>query len=106
MNQYSTVGGERAIGPLGHAGDAIKSESTIQRLTSRIEALRDGLNEIGHKLRNHADEVHGPYPEADSAKNGAPCRSGQLGALEDAIDRLEMAVSFVNEQAQRNCLLA
>lgn len=92
---------------LYHAGNQIRPESELESITSRVHRLASDIEEIGSKLSQHADALHGdirqPVPAGTEA---APCRAGQLGALHDALDRLERAHSFVAEQAGRNCTLA
>lgn len=82
-------------------------ETPFSRLISRVETMTSAMGEVGKKLEVHANTVHGA-PPSESCENGArgDSRAGALGALEDALDRLERALSYVAEQAGRNCGLA
>lgn len=84
----------------------MKVPSSLQRVTRRIDNFANGLRDLGSMLGSHADAVFGPNPDGPETAQGRPCRSGQFGDLEDAVDRLESALAFAAEQAGRNCALA
>ncbi len=94
-----------SVGGLAKAAVPARPESRLESITSRVHRMADGMEEIAAKLRVHADSVFGSVPEADNC-NKADVRCGQLGSLDDALDRLERVHSAVAEQAGRNCTLA
>lgn len=83
-----------------------RTESELESIAARIYRIAANFDETGGKLRDHADNVHGSTPPPPMGNEACPCRMGQLGAIHDAIDRLERVHAFVAEQAGRNCTLA
>ncbi len=99
-------GSGSTIGGLAKGPKADRPETELESITSRVHRMAENMNEIGYKLRTHADGVHGGVPETGAKDAPQPVRSGQLGALHDALDMLERTHSMVAEQAARNCTLA
>lgn len=83
-----------------------RPESELEAIATRIGQHADAAYELAAKLRHHADSVHGSLPECEKANACGSIRSGQLGAIYDALDRLASAQSELAEQAGRNCTLA
>ncbi len=79
--------------------------ATLERFIERLEKTTAGIREIGHKLSHHADRLHGEAPNTASGSQVSPVRNGALGRIEDLLDNLDQAHSFVAEQAGRNCTL-
>lgn len=86
---------------------APREEAPLERILGRINALTGEASEIGQRLRAHADKALGERPEGDSnERNAHPVRSGAIGEIEDALDRLCAAHAMLRGQADRNCSLA
>lgn len=100
----AVVGGHALGQP--YKGETGRQETTLERLTGRINSLQQTASEICVNLRVHADGLHGEQPTNAEPTKPSPVRSGQIGALEDAIDRLEDTLSYVAAEASRNCTLA
>lgn len=96
-----------AAAPLQRVGTlAEATESPLQCIASRIHLAAQRASEIAGGLQRHADRALGERPEDDTARGVRPCRMGQIGLVEDALDDLDQALSVLSDQAGRNCTLA
>ncbi len=93
------------IGGLASAANQM-TEGELQRIAGRIHRMTDSMNGIANQLCDHADAVHGSPPPPVVGNSVQPVRSGLIGSIHDALDRLENAHSNLAEQAGRNCTLA
>lgn len=86
--------------------EKIGEATPLQLLASRIHDTRHRLTEMLCKLHEHADRVHGPTPETTAGEEERDRRSGQLGAVFDALDELENTVQQLPYAVQRTTGLA
>lgn len=95
-------------------------QDRVRSLENYLSNLTHGINEIGHKLRDHADGVYGELPMARAATTEVrppilepmPTHEGamgsvyaQLSSLEAVLHQLDEAQSYVAFQAGRNTTL-
>lgn len=112
MDYSSQIAMEKAakaqayVGGATLAGASVPVDPALLRFADRLQKINGEFQEVGHRLDCHADRVHGERPEAGNKSAAYPVRSGALGTLEDALDRLNETLSFVREAADRNCNLA
>lgn len=81
-------------------------QAPLHAIQDRINGAAQRISHIAELLGGHADRAFGERPEADSSTGQMrPCRSGQVGAIEDSLDLLEESISRLDAQADRNCRL-
>ncbi len=90
------------------AGDASRDFSPIERATNRVNNTVSALHGLAELMEAHADRLFGECPKAVSSRGDAarPVRSGLIGNLEDALDRLADAQGRLSEACGRNNTLA
>lgn len=92
--QYlSTAGRDRPKG--GDVEDAI---NRVHALANRLEAAGSSLTQLSLRLFV-GENVTGANAGLGGNNSAAPARSGQVGALADALDRLELVVGGMQDHA-------
>ena len=87
---------------------AIDPSSTLGMIAERIHKFGHDARQIGYKLAEHADAVHGPAPE-DTGNRASASHAGMssgIGNIVAALDAADDALGFLALQAGRNATLA
>ncbi len=95
--------------PVRGATQATRPSGALATIEERISSVARSMREIGHKLNEHADTVHGPVPTTpNNVRTGdeQDCPSALLERIFVALDYLDQAASYMAEAAGRNCTLA
>lgn len=90
----NVIGGQYAA-----KGMSIATPGELEALTKRIHALTSEAGEIRGIAGRTADRLFG----GGNAECGSesPCRSGQVGEMEDALDTLSRELSDLHVQVER-----
>lgn len=89
----------RYSGSVEGRGNTIATPGELEALTKRIHAMASEADEIRGIAGRTADRLFG----GGNAECGSesPCRSGQVGAMEDALDTLSSELSDLRAQVER-----
>jgi hypothetical protein len=79
---------------------------TLDDICDRILAAARAAREIGHKLHEHADAVHGPMPETANKDETRDRANGAIPRIYEALQTLDHAQAYMTEAAGRNATLA
>lgn len=92
----------------GTAGqERVRPASPLAEIEERIFNAARAAQEIGNKLHEHANVVHGPVPEEGArAANGRDMPDAKLDRIFVALDALDAAQSYMAQGAGRNTTLA
>jgi hypothetical protein len=99
---------QNAINEAGVLNQVDREVSPIERATNRINDFVSGLHGLAEMMEGHADRLFGECPKTVGTRGDAarPVRSGLIGNLEDALDRLADAHARLAEACGRNNTLA
>lgn len=97
---------DNASSQLGAGSNAAKVDRAATRLnavTGRIHEARNMVMDCASTARRTADSILGSEPEADErgSDETRPIRSGELGDIENALDRLQDSFKDLFYQTQR-----
>jgi hypothetical protein len=83
------------------------TNGTLENIRERIGHFEKQVVELAHKLREHADAVHGTVPqpavEQDGLKDQPP---GLISRIHVELDDLDTAIGRLAQEAGRNSTLA
>lgn len=80
--------------------------SPLEQIEQRIIQAARASQEIGHKLHQHADEVHGPMVTRAGKPEDRDQPQARLERIFMALDFLDEQQSYMAEAAGRNTTLA
>ena len=89
----------RYSGPCEGMGNAISSPGELEVLTKRLHAMLSEVSEIRGVAGRTADRLFGGG-DAECGHD-KPCRSGQIGEMEDALESLLDELGDLRTQVER-----
>lgn len=105
----SAANNSRPFGTQPGPERTLNGKGTLDQIFERIMRNSMQAKEIGHKLNQHADAVHGPQPTDGRTAGIAGERdlpSAALDRIYMALDDLDRSQSYMAEAAGRNSTLA